>query len=424
MAHEHRTQEASAKINSECRPLLAQLIVASREYRDYTASRAQVLLAEAHDQYTAQRTVLLAICLAALAAAITAGVLITRSLTRALGAEPGELGLAAQRVAAGDLQPIDGSAAAPQGSVLASLGSMQQSLARIVGDVRGASDSIANGSAEIANGNADLSQRTEEQASALQQTAATMEELGTTVRHNADNARQASGLASSAAAIAVQGGDVVGRVVTTMQGINESSRKIADIIGVIDSIAFQTNILALNAAVEAARAGDQGRGFAVVATEVRNLAKRSADAAREIKTLIGNSVGQVEQGTVLVDQAGRTMVEIVQSIQRVSDIVGEISAASSEQSEGVVQVGEAVAQMDKATQQNAALVEESAAAAASLSQQSQQLVAAVSAFRLDDAPALSGAALRRPAQAARAAVRRIGGGGGGALGLAQARRHD
>ncbi len=266
--------------------------------------------------------------------------------------------------------------------LIAALDDMQQSLSRVVGSVRGNAESVATASAEIAQGNQDLSGRTEQQASALQQTAATMEELGTTVRHNADSARQANQLAISASSVAAQGGEVVGRVVTTMQAINDSSRRINDIIGVIDGIAFQTNILALNAAVEAARAGEQGRGFAVVAAEVRNLAQRSADAAKEIKGLIGRSVEQVEQGTVLVDQAGKTMTEIVGSIQRVSDIVAEISSASVQQSSGVQQVGEAVTQMDQATQQNAALVEQSAAAAESLKSQAQAMVQAVAVFRL------------------------------------------
>ncbi|MFN0182476.1 MAG: methyl-accepting chemotaxis protein, partial [Aquabacterium sp.] len=224
--------------------------------------------------------------------------------------------------------------------------------------------------------------RTEEQASALQETAASMEELGSTVRQNADNARQANQLALGASAVAVKGGDVVDQVVTTMKGINDSSRKIADIIGVIDGIAFQTNILALNAAVEAARAGEQGRGFAVVAAEVRSLASRAAQAAREIKDLINASVERVQQGTALVDLAGVTMTEVVTSIRRVTDIMGEIRAASTEQSAGVAQVGEAVNQMDRATQQNSALVEESAAAAESLKGQAQQLVQAVAVFRL------------------------------------------
>ena len=277
--------------------------------------------------------------------------------------------------------------------LLAAMGDMKDSLTRVVSEVRLSADSVSTASAEIAQGNADLSGRTEQQASALEQTSASMEELGSTARQNADNARQANQLASSASTVAVQGGEVVGQVVQTMKDINDSSKKIADIIGVIDGIAFQTNILALNAAVEAARAGEQGRGFAVVAGEVRNLAQRSAEAAKEIKGLIGASVERVEQGTALVDRAGATMHEIVQSIQRVTDIVGEISSASNEQNAGVGQVSEAVTQMDQATQQNAALVEESAAAAASLQQQAQQLVQAVGVFKL----VANASALSRPA---------------------------
>jgi methyl-accepting chemotaxis protein len=248
--------------------------------------------------------------------------------------------------------------------------------------VRQNAESVSTASAEIAQGNNDLSARTESQASALEQTAASMEELSATVKQNADNARQANQLALSASTVAVQGGEVVAQVVDTMKGINDASRKIADIISVIDGIAFQTNILALNAAVEAARAGEQGRGFAVVASEVRALAGRSAEAAKEIKTLINTSVQRVEQGTTLVDQAGITMNEVVTSIKRVTDIMGEISAASSEQSQGVSQVGEAVTQMDQVTQQNAALVEEMAAAASSLKSQAQELVQTVAVFKL------------------------------------------
>ncbi|WP_394791075.1 methyl-accepting chemotaxis protein [Rhodoferax sp.] len=268
--------------------------------------------------------------------------------------------------------------------LLLALKDMQNNLSRVVSGVRGNAEGVASASAQIAQGNNDLSARTEQQASALEETAASMEELSSTVRQNADNARQANQLAMSASTVAMQGGEVVGRVVETMKGINDSSKKIADIISVIDGIAFQTNILALNAAVEAARAGEQGRGFAVVASEVRSLAQRSAAAAKEIKTLIDNSVSQVDQGSSLVDQAGTTMTEVVSSIRRVTDIMGEISAASTEQSQGVAQVGEAVTQMDQATQQNAALVEESAAAAGSLQSQAEQLVQAVSVFRLGD----------------------------------------
>ena len=288
-----------------------------------------------------------------------------------------------ERVAEGDLtQRIQAQGGDEVAQLMRSLAAMQIHLSEVVSTVRQGSESVSTASAEIAQGNHDLSARTESQASALEQTAASMEELSSTVKLNADNARQADQLAQSASAVAVEGGHVVSQVVDTMKGISESSKKIADIINVIDGIAFQTNILALNAAVEAARAGEQGRGFAVVASEVRNLAGRSADAAKEIKNLITQSVTRVDQGTQLVDQAGSTMNEVVASIRRVTDIMGEISAASSEQSSGVSQVGEAVTQMDHATQQNAALVEQMAAAASSLKGQAQDLVQAVAVFRL------------------------------------------
>ena len=270
------------------------------------------------------------------------------------------------------------------GQLLEALQQMRAQLTQVVRNVRSGSESVATASVQIAQGNTDLSARTESQASALEETAASMEQLNATVRQNADSAQQASQLAANASTVAVQGGEVVAQVVDTMHGINASSQKISDIIGVIDSIAFQTNILALNAAVEAARAGEQGRGFAVVASEVRSLAGRSAEAAREIKTLISASVERVAQGSALVDRAGATMCEVVGAIRRVTDIVGEISAASHEQSLGVAQVGEAVTQMDQVTQQNAALVEEMAAAASSLKNQAEDLVHVVSVFRLGD----------------------------------------
>jgi methyl-accepting chemotaxis protein-1 (serine sensor receptor) len=288
-----------------------------------------------------------------------------------------------EAIAQGDLtQSVDTSGNNEISVLMTAVQHMQASLASVVSNVRQGSESVATASAEIAQGNQDLSNRTESQASALEQTAASMEELSSTVKQNADNARQANQLAMSASTVAVQGGEVVAQVVDTMKGINESSRKISDIISVIDGIAFQTNILALNAAVEAARAGEQGRGFAVVASEVRSLAGRSAEAAKEIKTLINASVERVEQGTTLVDQAGTTMQEVVSSIRRVTDIMGEISAASNEQSLGVSQVGEAVTQMDQVTQQNAALVEEMAAAAGSLKTQALELVQTVAVFKL------------------------------------------
>jgi len=327
------------------------------------------------------------------------GAWMTRGLLRQFGGEPGTAVEVARAVAKGDLSLPIRLAPGDQQSVMASLKDMQTSLGNTVMQVRRNAEGVATASAEISQGNNDLSARTEQQASALEETAASMEELSSTVKQNADNARQANQLAQSASTVAVRGGEVVGQVVETMKGINDSSKKIADIISVIDGIAFQTNILALNAAVEAARAGEQGRGFAVVASEVRSLAGRSADAAKEIKALISASVDRVEQGSALVDQAGVTMQEVVSSIRRVTDIMGEISAASSEQSQGVAQVGEAVTQMDQATQQNAALVEESAAAANSLKTQAQQLVEAVAVFRLGDEQAIQSTA---PAAAAHA----------------------
>jgi methyl-accepting chemotaxis protein len=309
-----------------------------------------------------------------------AAYLITRSITRPIN----QAVTIAQTVAAGDLSSkIEVTSSDETGQLLKALKAMNDSLARIVGNVRQSSDSIATGSAQIASGNADLSQRTEEQASNLQQTAASMEELTSTIKQNSDTARQANQLASSASQAATQGGVVVGQVVDTMQAITTSSKKISEIIGVIDGIAFQTNILALNAAVEAARAGEQGRGFAVVAAEVRNLAQRSATAAREIKDLIGESVDKVKAGSRLVDQAGKSMDDIVDQVKRVTDLIAEISAASIEQTQGIGQVGEAVAQLDQVTQQNAALVEESAAAADSLKHQATHLAEAVSVFKLD-----------------------------------------
>jgi methyl-accepting chemotaxis protein len=291
---------------------------------------------------------------------------------------------AAAVVASGDLsQSINVQGKDEIADLLKSLQTMQESLSKTVAAVRQGSDGVATASAEIAQGNNDLSARTENQASALEQTAASMEELSSTVKQNSDAANQANKLANAASSVAVQGGEVVGQVVETMKGINDSSRKISEIISVIDGIAFQTNILALNAAVEAARAGEQGRGFAVVASEVRSLAGRSADAAKEIKTLINASVERVEQGTLLVDKAGVTMSEVVDSIRRVTAIMAEISSASAEQASGVAQVGEAVNQMDQVTQQNAALVEQMAAAASNLRSQAQDLVQTVAVFKLD-----------------------------------------
>jgi methyl-accepting chemotaxis protein len=324
--------------------------------------------------------------------------MIAHSIFRQLGAEPAQLNAITHRIANGDLT-VDIPPTRDSNSVTHGIRAMRDSVAHIVRDVRQGAEGVATASSEIAQGNHDLSGRTESQASALQQTAASMEQLGSTVRQNSDSAQQANQLALSATQVAEQAGGVVGQVVHTMRDIDASSHKIADIIGVIDGIAFQTNILALNAAVEAARAGEQGRGFAVVAGEVRLLAGRSAEAAKEIKTLISDSVARVEQGSALADKAGTTMTEVVSAIRRVTDIMGEISAASREQSTGVAQVGEAITQMDQATQQNAALVEEMAAAASGLKTQALQLVNTVATFRTG----AQGAAAPAPQNASRTA---------------------
>ncbi len=362
---------------NEQKKILSGAVATSRDFE-----KAAVAQAREEAEGTAKSTRLLLVGMLAFTVLFCFGTaaFVSKGLSRVVS----ELLTQTQRISAGDFSTL---IKVPAGNtesalVLGALKNMQTSLIKVVEGVRSGSQGVALASAEIAKGNNDLSARTEQQASALEETAASMEELSSTVKQNADNARQASGLAQSACAVAVKGGEVVGQVVETMKGINESSRKIADIISVIDGIAFQTNILALNAAVEAARAGEQGRGFAVVASEVRSLAGRSAEAAKEIKSLINTSVERVDQGTVLVDQAGTTMTEVVGSIRRVTDIMGEISAASNEQSLGVGQVGEAVTQMDQATQQNAALVEQMAAAASSLKTQAQDLVGVVAAFKL------------------------------------------
>jgi methyl-accepting chemotaxis protein len=365
---------------------------------------------ESVDQ-TVDRTGTLLMTIALVAGAL--GALIAWVITRSITAPIREAVQVAETVAGGDLRSkIEVSSRDETGQLLGALKRMNESLVRIVGAVRGNADSVSTASTQIAQGNADLSQRTEEQASNLQQTAASMEQLTATVKQNAETARTASQLATSASGVAAQGGTVVGEVVSTMEDISASSRKIADIIGVIDGIAFQTNILALNAAVEAARAGEQGRGFAVVASEVRSLAQRSANAAKEIKALIGESVEKVQTGSTLVGNAGQTMGEIVNQVKRVSDLISEISAASVEQTQGIGQIGDAVSQLDQVTQQNAALVEESAAAAESLKHQAAQLAQTVSVFKTTDsataatpAPAGKTAAPVRPATARPAAAK-------------------
>ncbi|MDY7573883.1 methyl-accepting chemotaxis protein [Actimicrobium sp. CCI2.3] len=332
----------------------------------------------------------------ALLAGIAFAIGITRGLLRQLGGEPAYAMQVTGNIAGGDLYTDIILRPGDQTSLLFALKSMRDRLGEIVGQVRIGTDTIAHASGEIASGNMDLSARTEAQAGSLEQTASSMEDLISTVRQNADNARQANSLAASASAVAVQGGAIVTEVVGTMASINDSSKRIVDIIGVIDSIAFQTNILALNAAVEAARAGEQGRGFAVVASEVRSLAQRSASAAKEIKELISDSVDKVDAGSRLVDQAGVTMNDIVTSVQRVTDIMGEISSASAEQTRGIEQINMAITEMDDVTQQNAALVEQAAAAAQSMQDQAHHLSGVVSVFRLNATSVATPAVTTRP----------------------------
>ena len=394
LADQGKKTEATDSLFSVVRPVQLKYFAAIQEINDAETDVMNKAGDEAITDVAEIKLTVLATLSGAMVLAIVLAVWIIRSITRPINQAVG----VSRAVAAGDLSlQFEAKGKNETAQLLIALKQMQASLVKVVFNVRQNSESVATASAQIAQGNNDLSQRTEEQASALEETAASMEELSATVKQNAENAQQANQLALNASTVAIQGGEVVGQVVDTMKGINDSSKRIADIISVIDGIAFQTNILALNAAVEAARAGEQGRGFAVVASEVRSLASRSADAAKEIKNLIGASVERVEQGTLLVDRAGATMSEVVTAIKRVTDIMGEISAASSEQSAGVAQVGEAVVQMDQATQQNAALVEESAAAAESLKIQAQQLVQAVAVFKRAGGNEHAVAATRAPA---------------------------
>jgi methyl-accepting chemotaxis protein len=353
---------------------LRELLASNQEHARKASLELSAMLAS-----TQQRVALMTLLILGLGAVFAH--IISRSITRPLT----DAVKLAQRVAAGDLTgEVEVKSKDETGLLLQALKSMNANLRKTVGEVRSGTDAISMASEQIASGNADLSSRTEQQASSLEETASSMEELTSTVTQNAENAKQANQLAAGASEVAVKGGSVIGQVVTTMSSINESSKKIVDIISVIDGIAFQTNILALNAAVEAARAGEQGRGFAVVAAEVRTLAQRSAAAAKEIKQLIGDSVHKVDNGTKLVDEAGRTMDQIVSSVKRVTDIMSEIAAASQEQSAGIEEVNQAITQMDQVTQQNAALVEQAAAAAESLKQQAHNLVQAVAVFKLSE----------------------------------------
>ncbi len=360
-------------------PVLDKYNAIADKMVDDQVRRSAEQAAEAAELIQSYRMTVLVAGVAGLALLVVLSWVVVQRICRSLGA----VSAVAQRIGEGDLsQPIEVHGRGEVAEMMRAMQGMQTSLVRIVGDLRHSSDSIATGSSEIAMGNADLSQRTEEQASNLEETAASMEQITSTVKNNADTAHKAATLAGSASQAAVKGGEVVGQVVTPMQDISAASRKITDIISVIHGIAFQTNILALNAAVEATRAGEQGRGFAVVASEVRSLAQRSAEAAKEIKALIGASVEKVENGTQLVSNAGQSMEDIVAQVQRVSDLIGEISSATGEQTIGISQVGEAVMLLDQVTQQNAALVEQSAAAADSLKHQAARLSEIVSVFRL------------------------------------------
>ena len=380
LARQQKQAEAVAVLINEVRPNQRKWINALDEMVRSQEKLADQAAIAANASYKSARLLTLLITAAALLMGVASAWFVTRTITGPLK----EAVAVARRVSDGDLTAqIRINSHDEVGQLMQALKDMNDSLVKIVGQVRNGTDTIAAASSQIASGNLDLSSRTEQQASSLQETASAMEELTSTVKQNGDNALQANQLAQAASHVAVKGGAVVAQVVDTMGSINHSSKKIVDIIGVIDGIAFQTNILALNAAVEAARAGEQGRGFAVVATEVRNLAQRSSAAAKEIKALIGASVEQVDAGAKLVDQAGTTMAEIVASVKLVTDLMGEIAGASEEQTAGIEQVNQAIGQMDETTQQNAALVEQAAAAAASLQDQAGQLAHVVSVFKLE-----------------------------------------
>ena len=382
LALNNSNDEATTVLFKELRPVQRKWLGAINALINIEKKQNETAALTAAQEYASARTLMLIFVALALLVGIIAAVTITRALMRQLGGEPGYAADIVNRIAAGDLTVQVALRPGDNASLLFAMNHMRANLNEIVGQVRQSTDTMATASAQIASGNLDLSSRTEQQASALEETASSLEELTATVRQNADNARQANALSHSASDIAIQGGSVVSQVITTMSAINDSSKKIADIISVIDGIAFQTNILALNAAVEAARAGEQGRGFAVVASEVRSLAQRSAAAAKEIKLLIDDSVANVNNGTKLVDAAGKTMGDIVGSVKRVTDIIGEITSASQEQTAGIEQINQAVAQMDEVTQQNAALVEEAAAAAQSLQEQATSLSQMVSVFQV------------------------------------------